>query len=146
MASLWEVDPIQISGLANGQYPQFTNNLAISLPSFAPSGDGDIHVNMGVASTGNTGSMSGNQNESPIVPEVINATSGQLTTIDSLSSSQAVVRGIFRWYSEHTGERNMRFIRRPNCSNGTAARSWWLIATGPNIKFDNATPRKAPNI
>src|SRR5258708_40262586 len=96
MASLWEVDPVQISSLANGQYSSVgggTSPWQFIFPAFSIGSDGDIHVNMAI-NAGGTGSTSGNQGESAIVPEVINATGAQLTTIYSLSSSQAVVRGI----------------------------------------------------
>src|ERR1041384_6025553 len=103
MATLWEVDPIQISGLANAQYPSVgggTSTWQFIFPSFSTASDGDIHVNMAIDSSG-TGSTGGNSGESPIVPEVINATSTNLSIIDGLSGQQAIVRGIFRFYTEH---------------------------------------------
>src|ERR1041384_5819220 len=71
MASLWETDPIQISALANAQYPSVgggTSTWQYVFPDFGFSNDGDIHVNMGIAATGNTGTHSANSGESPIVP------------------------------------------------------------------------------
>ncbi len=139
MASLWEVDPIQISGLANAQYSTIgggTSTWQFIFPSFGFAGDGDIHVNMAINSSG-TGKTGGNQGESPIVPEVINATSAQLTTIDSLNSAQAIVRGIFRWYSEHTGERKYEIHPATELLrwNGSA----YVLTNDyrPNIRFDN---------
>jgi hypothetical protein len=139
MASLWEVDPIQISALANGQYPLIgggTNTWQFLFPAFSTASDGDIHVNMAINS-GGTGSTGGNQGESAIVPEVINATAAQLTTIDSLNGAQTIVRGIFRWYSEHTGER--KYEIHPAIEllkwNGSA-----FVVTNDyrsNIRFDN---------
>lgn len=139
MASLWEVDAVQISSLANAQYSSVgggTSTWQFLFPSFSTAADGDIHVNMGIAASG-TGSGSGNQGESAIVPEVINATGAQLTTIDSLSTSQAVVRGIFRWYSEHTGERKYEIHPATELLkwNGTAFVQ--IDGYRPNIKFDN---------
>lgn len=139
MASLWEVDPIQISGLANAQYPSIGGGAGtwqFLFPSFSTASDGDIHVNMAINSSG-TGSTGGNKSESPIVPEVINATSGQLATIDSLNGAQAIVRGIFRWYSEHTGERKYEIHPATELLkwNGSA-----FVLTNDyraNIKFDN---------
>ena len=104
MASLWETDPIQISALANAQYPSVgggTSTWKFVFPGMSILSDGDIHINMGIAATGNTGTTSGNSGESPIVPEVINATSTNLTIIDGLSgkalpSSVIVVRRAMR--------------------------------------------------
>src|SRR5437667_6949184 len=104
MASLWETDPIQISALANAQYPSVgggTSTWKFVFPGMSILSDGDIHINMGIAATGNTGTTSGNSGESPIVPEVINATSTNLSIIDGLNGSQTIVRGIFRFYTEH---------------------------------------------
>ena len=139
MASLWEVDPIQISALANAQYPSIgggTSTWQFIFPSFGTAADGDIHVNMAIDSSG-TGKTGGNSSESPIVPEVINATSTNLTIIDGLNGQQAIVRGIFRWYSEHTGERKYEIHPATELLrwNGSA----YILTNDyrPNIKFDN---------
>src|SRR5437879_6528362 len=102
MAGLWEVDSVQISPLANAQYPQFTSNWEYTFPGGSRSSDGDQHINMGVAASGNTGSMSGNQGESPIVAEIINATDPPPL---SSGATHAKTRGIFRLYTEHSSER-----------------------------------------
>ena len=139
MASLWESDPIQISAVANAQYPSIgggTSTWQYIFPSFSTASDGDIHVNMAINSSG-TGSTGGNSGESPIVPEVINATSTNLTIIDGLNGQRAIVRGIFRWYSEHTGERKYEIHPATELLrwNGSA----YVLTNDyrPNIKFDN---------
>src|SRR6266481_559001 len=71
MAGWWEVDSVQISSLADAQYPQFTNTWEYMSPSGSTSSDGDEHINMAVDSS-NTGTTGGNQGESPIVSEIIN--------------------------------------------------------------------------
>jgi len=139
MASFWEVDPTQISSLANGQYSSIgggTSTWQFIFPAGSTASDGDIHVNMGIAANG-TGSTSGNNGESPIVPEVINATSAQLTTIDSLNATQAIVRGIFRWYSEHTGERKYEIHPATELLKWNGSAFMLTNDYRPNIKFDN---------
>src|SRR5207249_6554831 len=65
MAGLWEADSIQISPLANAQYPQFgTNNWQFIFPHSSISSDGDIHIDMAVDASG-TGSTGNNTGESP---------------------------------------------------------------------------------
>src|SRR5437016_14611128 len=72
MASLWEADSIQISPLANAQYPQFgTNYWQYIFPHSSISADGDIHTDMAVDASG-TGSSGNNTGNSPIIAEVIN--------------------------------------------------------------------------
>jgi len=105
MASLWEADSVQISPLANAQYPQYTTNLQFIFPHNNISGDGDIHNDMGVDSSG-TGSTGNNTGESPIIAEVVNATSAQLSYLQSESGHLEKTRGIFRFYTEHPGERH----------------------------------------
>jgi hypothetical protein len=105
MAALWETDAIAISGLANSQYPTYTTNWQFIFPHTTISADGDIHVDMAVNSSG-SGSSGNNFGESPIVCEVINATNTQLSHVDSLSAHQAILRGVFRFYTEHSGERH----------------------------------------
>src|SRR3989442_106513 len=48
MASLWEADSIQISPLANAQYPQFTTNWQFIFPHANISSDGDVHIDMAI--------------------------------------------------------------------------------------------------
>jgi hypothetical protein len=105
MASLWEADSIQISSLANSQYPQFSNNWQFIFPHANLAADGDIHIDMGVNSSG-YGSTNNNTGNSPIIAEVVNATSGQLSHLQSLNRAQAKSAGIFRYYTEHTAERH----------------------------------------
>src|SRR5207249_7962389 len=65
MAGLWEADSVQISALANAQYPQFgTNNWQFIFPHSSISSDGDIHIDMAVDASG-TGSTGNNTGESP---------------------------------------------------------------------------------
>src|SRR5207249_3418564 len=105
MAGLWEADSIQISALANGQYPQFTNSWQYLFPHGNLAADGDIHIDMAVSSSG-YGSTNNNTGESPIIAEVVNATSGQLSHLQTLKATQAKPQGIFRFYTEHTAERH----------------------------------------
>ena len=79
MATLWEADSLQISGLANAQYPQFSNDWQYIFPHSNISADGDVHMDMAVSSSG-YGSTNNNIGESPIIVEVINATSAQQAT------------------------------------------------------------------
>ena len=144
MASLWEVDPIQISALANAQYPTIgggTGTWQFIFPDSGTSADGDIHVNMAINS-GGTGRTGANSGESPIVPEVINATNPQLTTIDGLNSSQTIVRGIFRYYTEHfssttKGERKFEIHPATELLKWNGSAFAVVDSYRPNIKFDN---------
>ncbi len=105
MAGLWETDCISISPLANSQYPAYSTNWQYIFPHTSISSDGDIHTDMAVDSSG-TGSTGNNTGESPIICEVTNATSAQLSHLDSLTAAAAIFRGIFRFYTEHIGERH----------------------------------------
>src|SRR5947209_20373568 len=105
MAALWETDCITISPLANTQYPTYTSNWQYIFPHTSISADGDIHTDMAVDNSG-TGSNGNNTGESPIICEVINATTTQLSHLDSLTGAPAIFRGIFRFYTEHPGERH----------------------------------------
>ena len=105
MAGLWETDCIAISSLANSQYPAFTTNWQFIFPHTSISSDGDIHTDMAVDSLG-SGSNGNNTGESPIIGEVVNATNSQLSYLDSLTGTRAIFRGIFRFYTEHPGERH----------------------------------------
>jgi len=62
--------------LANSQYPTYTTNWQYIFPHTSISADGDIHIDMAVDSAG-SGSSGNNTGESPIISEVINATSTQ---------------------------------------------------------------------
>jgi hypothetical protein len=105
MASLWESDSIAISSLANAQYPQFSTDWQYIFPHANLAADGDIHNDMGVDATG-YGTTNNNSGESPIIVEVVNATSSQLNNLHSLNAARVRPRGIFRLYTEHTGERH----------------------------------------
>lgn len=105
MAGLWETDPLAISSLANGQYPTYTTGWQFIFPHTSISGDGDVHSDMAVNSSG-SGSSGNNTGASPIVCEIINATQTNLSHVDSLSGRQAIFRGIFRFYTEHSSERH----------------------------------------
>lgn len=105
MAGLWETDCISVSPLANSQYPAFNSNWQYIFPHTTTSADGDIHTDMAIDGAG-TGSTGNNTGESPIICEVINATSNQLSYLDSLTGSEAIFRGIFRFYTEHPSERH----------------------------------------
>ena len=105
MASLWESDSITISPLANAQYPQFTTDWQYIFPHANLAADGDIHNDMGVNASG-YGATNNNSGESPIIVEVVNATSSQLNNLHSLNAARVRPRGIFRFYTEHTGERH----------------------------------------
>jgi hypothetical protein len=106
MALLWETDTIAISPLADSQYPLYGTNLwQYIFPHANISNDDDVHTDMGVDSSG-TGSTGNNAGSSPIVCEVINATSTQLSHLQALDGSRAIFRGIFRFYTEHGNERH----------------------------------------
>jgi hypothetical protein len=81
MAGLWEVDSLQVSPLANAQYPSIgggTNLWQFLSPSGGINSDGDEDIEMAINSSG-TGKNGGNQGYSPIHTEVINQTSGQVS-------------------------------------------------------------------
>jgi PKD repeat protein len=106
MAGYWEVDSVQISSLVTNQYPAFgTNTWEYIFPHNNISGDGDVHVDMAIDESG-TGKDGGNTGNSPIVGEVVNATSNQLSHLKSSSVVHSETRGIFRFYTEHSGERH----------------------------------------
>src|ERR1043166_7452013 len=75
MAGLWEADSIQISPLADAQYPQFgTNVWQYPFVHNNLASDGDFHVDMAIDSSG-TGTNGNNTQNSPIIAEVVNARS-----------------------------------------------------------------------
>src|SRR4051812_21044699 len=100
MANLFETDSVQISALANGQYPAIAGTWDFIVPHTSIGSDGDVHINMATNSSG-AGSTGNNTGASPIVAEIINATTAQLSHIDGLTNAQATFRGIFRIYTEH---------------------------------------------
>src|SRR6266542_2336791 len=106
MAGLWEADSVQISSLANAQYPQFTTDWQYIFPHRAISDDGDIHIDMAVDSSG-YGSTNNNSGPSPIVVEIVSASHGQLNQLTNLlTAGRTRPRGIFRFWTEHAGERH----------------------------------------
>ena len=105
MARLWETDSVAISDLTNAQYPQFSGDWQFVFPHTNISDDGDIHIDLALDAAG-TGRTGNNIGASPIVAEVTNASSAQLSHLVSLTGSQAVPRGIFRFYTEHASERH----------------------------------------
>src|SRR5579862_6158062 len=107
MAGLWEVDSLQVSPFANAQYPSIgggTNLWQFLFPSGNINSDGDEDIEMAINSSG-TGDNGGNQGYSPIHTEIINQTSGQVTHLNLLRGKRGKPRGIFRFYTEHLGER-----------------------------------------
>ena len=138
MAGSWEVDSVQISGLANAQYPAIgggTNLWQYIDPHSNISADGDIHSDMAIDSSG-TGATGNNAAESPIIAEVINATSPQLSHLQTLSHHQIKSRGVFRFYTEHAGERHFEIhpVTELDAWNGSA----WVVDSDyhTNIAFD----------
>lgn len=121
MAGLWETDCLTISPLANSQYPTYSANWQYIFPHSTIASDGDIHTDMAVDNSG-TGSTGNNAGESPIICEVINATQNQLSHADALSGSEAIFRGIFRFYTEHLSERHFELhpVVELDTWNGTA--------------------------
>ena len=121
MALLWEVDTIGISPLADAQYPTYTATWRYIFPHTSISADGDVHTDMAVDSVG-SGSTGNNAGASPIVTEVINATTPQLNHLRAFSAGQATFRGIFRFYTEHAGERHFELhpVTELDTWNGTA--------------------------
>jgi hypothetical protein len=105
MANLWETDSVSVSPLPSGQYPAVAGTWDFIVSHTTISTDGDIHVNMAIDANG-TGATSNNTGASPLIGEVINATSTQLNHLVSLNNQQATFRGIFRLYTEHAGERH----------------------------------------
>ncbi|MFL6513442.1 MAG: hypothetical protein ACJ8M1_00285 [Chthoniobacterales bacterium] len=105
MATLWETDCVSVSSPANNQYPNVAGVWDFIVPHTSISADGDIHVDMAIDAAGN-GAASNNTGESPLICEVINANSGQLSHLDGLTNQRATFRGIFRFYTEHAGERH----------------------------------------
>src|SRR5437879_5461168 len=77
MATLWETDCVSVSSLANNQYPNVAGTWDYIVPHTTISSDGDIHVDMAIDAAGD-GATSNNVGASPLICEVINATSGQL--------------------------------------------------------------------
>ena len=105
MSMLWETDCISISPLASAQYPNIAGTWDFIVPHTSISSDGDIHIDMAIDSSG-TGASGNNTGESPLICEVINANSAQLNHLDGMTDQQATFRGIFRFYTEHAGERH----------------------------------------
>jgi hypothetical protein len=105
MANLWETDCVSVSPLPSAQYPTVAGTWDFIFPHSSISTDGDVHVDMAISSSG-TGATSNNTGASPLICEVINATSTQLSHLTSLSNQQTSFRGIFRIYTEHASERH----------------------------------------
>ena len=105
MSMLWETDCVSVSPLPNAQYPAIAGTWDFIFPHSNISADADIHIDMAIDSSG-TGSSGNNTGNSPIVCEVINATSSQLNHLDGLVAARASFRGIFRLYTEHPAERH----------------------------------------
>ena len=106
MAGLWEVDSVEISSLVTNQYPAFgTNTWQYIFPHNSLAADGDVHIDMAIDASG-TGKNGNNTGNSPIIAEVVNATSSQLSHLQSGGVVHSKTRGIFRFYTEHSGERH----------------------------------------
>ena len=105
MATLWETDCVSVSSLPNNQYPNVAGTWDYIVPHTTISSDGDVHIDMAIDAAGD-GASSNNFGESPLVCEVINATSSQVNHLDGLTNQRATFRGIFRFYTEHAGERH----------------------------------------
>jgi hypothetical protein len=84
MAVLWETDCVSVSSLPNNQYPNVAGTWDYIVPHTSISSDGDIHVDMAIDGAGD-GAASNNVGESPLICEVINATSSQLNHLDGLT-------------------------------------------------------------
>ncbi len=141
MGGLWEVDSVQISPLANAQYPQFTNTWEYISPSGSKAADGDEHLNMAVTISG-TGTTSGNQGESPIVSEIINASQLLGSTI-----VHAKTRGIFRYYTEHASERKFEIHPMTEVDTWTGSNFVLFADYRTNITFDaNGTTHAASTL
>src|SRR5690242_17565108 len=98
MALLWETDCVSVSSLANAQYPNVAGTWDYIVPHSTVSSDGDIHIDMAIDAAGD-GAASNNVGESPLICEVINATTTQLNHLDGLTDERATFRGIFRFYT-----------------------------------------------
>src|ERR1041384_7823129 len=102
MASLWETDSIEISGLANAQYPLIgggTNLWRYIDPENGINRDGDTDIEMAIDSSG-TGANGNNDGYSPIHCEIIHSSSAIVDYLQTLNHAQAKTRGIFRMYTE----------------------------------------------
>jgi hypothetical protein len=84
MAVLWETDCVSVSSLPNNQYPNVAGTWDYIVPHTTISSDGDIHVDTAIDGAGD-GAASNNVGESPLICEVINATSNQLNHLDGLT-------------------------------------------------------------
>src|ERR1043166_2758283 len=105
MASLWEADSVQISSLVTNQYPAFgTNTWEYIVPHNSSAADGDLHIDMAIDSSG-TGANGNNVGNSPVVAEIVNVTGAQVSDVGNLNN-HSKTRGIFRFYTEHGGERH----------------------------------------
>src|SRR5205823_7479634 len=67
--------------------------------------DAAIHVDMAVDASG-TGTNGNNTGSAPIVAEIVNATSAQLDELKGRRGERAKTKGIFRFHTEHLGERH----------------------------------------
>ena len=105
MSRLWETDTLSVSPLVNAQYPQFPGAWQFIFPHTNISDDRDVHIDMAIDANG-TGRTGNNIGASPIVCELTNASSPQLSSLLSLSGQRATFRGIFRFYTEHAFERH----------------------------------------
>lgn len=105
MSTLWETDTVSISPLANAQYPQFGGAWDFIFPRASISDDGDVHIDMAIDAAG-TGRTGNNTGASPIICEIVNVTAAQVNYVLARSGRQAIFRGIFRFYTEHTSERH----------------------------------------
>ncbi|HXJ59353.1 MAG TPA: hypothetical protein VNU68_22135 [Verrucomicrobiae bacterium] len=135
MAGLWEADSDQISALANAQFPQFSNDWQYVFPHRAISDDGDIHIDMAVDASG-YGSTNNNSGASPIVAEIINASQSQLNQLTNLlTGSRAKTRGIFRFWTEHAGERHFEIHPVTELFNWNGSEFLLSNDYRPNINF-----------
>ena len=141
MASMWEGNPSQITSLVNTQYPAYNGDTwQYIFPVSHIESDGDIHIDMAVNSSG-SGSTGNNAGESPVICEIVNATSAQLSHVTSISSAQALPVGIFRFWTEHytapVGERHFEFHPMTQLLTWNASSNAFLLDSDYHANITN---------
>jgi hypothetical protein len=137
MGTMWEGNPSLITSLVNTQYPAYNGNTwQYIFPVNSIESDGDIHIDMAVNSSG-SGKSGNNDDESPVICEVINASNAQLSHVSGISSSQALPVGIFRFWTEHTGERHFEIHPMTQLLKWNASSNTFLLDTDYHVNITN---------
>jgi PKD repeat protein len=140
MAAMWEVTTIDISPLANAQYPNIGGGTSLwqyAFPSSSTASDGDLHHAMAIDASG-TGSTGNNIGNAPIIAEIVNCSGSQQSTVNSLVSAtnhRVVPRGIFRVYTEHANE--IHYEAHPVTEELTYNGSAWVVGADMRSSITN---------